>query len=781
MDSQSTQTIKLPILQPSEYDLWKMRMEQYLQEGQRRAELKAIRTLLMALPNEHQLKFNSYKDAKTLMQAIENRFGGNSATKKTQKNLLKQQYENFAASSTKVIEQTYERLQKLISQLETHGENKPKIETLSLDNLFNNLKAYESEGAADSTTTVKNLVGRGRRWEEGGGEVVGVEGGIGAGSGGRDTQVYGALLPKAMTNQAMLNFAAYKTYYAIASGAEPPKSKKTKMKSDSAISSKETPSKKKPIKAKKDVALTKKPATKPKPTTKKAPVKADRGKSLNILSEVALSEAAQLKEVTKRSNKDFHVSHASGSGDGTDFQSGVPDEQQRQISGDSGEEEDDDEDDIEDDEGNDDGDNSDGKDDDDDNDGDDDDDNDGNDDDDSQFNEEHEEEEEEKVDEFTDKEDDEEELDDGKELYKDVNVNLRKEDVEMTDADQSGADQHNVSQELEFEQEEEDAHVTLTTVHDAQKTKGPMQSSSVSFDFTKKLQCKVALLMDTTVRHEEPSGQTSTLFTVLITINPTTIPPPPHLFYPLPQQATLTPTPTTLEATTSFLELPDFSSVFKFNNRVIKLESGLSKMKQVDQYAQAISLIPAIIDRYINNKLGEAIHKAIQSHNAECREEAQAEKQEYIDLVDTSVRTIIREEVKTQLPQILPKAVSDFATPILLDKMEERKSHLRAVYKKELYDASVNFIILTMISLIHMVRRKSSKEAESFRDPKSKESKSTSSSKCTSHSYHKSSGKSAHVEDPSHTVDDSGVQKNQEFDTGNNDEQPDNEAASKKD
>ncbi|GKG52151.1 hypothetical protein Tco_0547026, partial [Tanacetum coccineum] len=60
---------------------------------------------------------------------------------------------------------------------------------------------------------------------------------------------------------------------------------------------------------------------------------------------------------------------------------------------------------------------------------------------------EHEEEEEEKVDEFTDKEDDEEELDDGEELYNDGNVNLRKEDVEMTDADQSGANQHNVSQE----------------------------------------------------------------------------------------------------------------------------------------------------------------------------------------------------------------------------------------------------------------------------------------------------------------------------------------------
>ncbi|GJS22540.1 hypothetical protein Tco_0451172 [Tanacetum coccineum] len=97
------------------------------EKAQRRVELKARSTLLMALPNEHQLKFNSYKDAKTLMQAIENRFGGNTATKKTQKNLLKQ--------------------------------NKPEIKTLSLDDLFNNLKAYESEveGTSSSTTNSHNV------------------------------------------------------------------------------------------------------------------------------------------------------------------------------------------------------------------------------------------------------------------------------------------------------------------------------------------------------------------------------------------------------------------------------------------------------------------------------------------------------------------------------------------------------------------------------------------------------------------------------------------------
>nr|GEX47239.1 hypothetical protein [Tanacetum cinerariifolium] len=75
-------------------------------------------------------------------------------------------------------------------------------------------------------------------------------------------------------------------------------------------------------------------------------------------------------------------------------------------------------------------------------------------------------------------------------------------------------------------------------------------------------------------------------------------------------------------------------------------------------------------------------------------------------------------------------------------------------------------------------RRKLSKEAESSKDSRSK---SSSSSKGTSRSHHKSSGKSTHVEEPSHTVDDSEERQNQEFDTGNNDEQPDDEAAPRRD
>ncbi|GJR68936.1 hypothetical protein Tco_0015001 [Tanacetum coccineum] len=58
-------------------------------KAQRRLEVKARSTLMMGIPNEHQLKFNSIKDAKLLLEAVEKRFGGNAATKKTQRNLLK--------------------------------------------------------------------------------------------------------------------------------------------------------------------------------------------------------------------------------------------------------------------------------------------------------------------------------------------------------------------------------------------------------------------------------------------------------------------------------------------------------------------------------------------------------------------------------------------------------------------------------------------------------------------------------------------------------------------
>nr|GEZ86998.1 hypothetical protein [Tanacetum cinerariifolium] len=211
MDSLSHQVVsaaKLPILNPNEFDLWNMRIRQYFlmtnyslwkvilngdspvptrivegvvqpvapttaeQKLTRKNELKARGTLLMALPDKHQLKFNSHKDAKTLIEAIEKRFGGNTETKKVQKTLLKQQIENFSGSSSEGLDQIHDRLQKLVSQLEIHRvslsqedvnlkflrnlpsewkthtliwRNKTDLEDKSLDDLFNSLKIYESE------------------------------------------------------------------------------------------------------------------------------------------------------------------------------------------------------------------------------------------------------------------------------------------------------------------------------------------------------------------------------------------------------------------------------------------------------------------------------------------------------------------------------------------------------------------------------------------------------------------------------------------------------------
>nr|GEU76747.1 ribonuclease H-like domain-containing protein [Tanacetum cinerariifolium] len=92
------------------------------EKAQRRLEVKARSTLMMGIPNEHQLKFNSIIDAKKLFEAVEKRFGGNAATKKSQRNLLKQQYEKFTTPSSEMLDQTFDRLQKLVSQLEILAE-----------------------------------------------------------------------------------------------------------------------------------------------------------------------------------------------------------------------------------------------------------------------------------------------------------------------------------------------------------------------------------------------------------------------------------------------------------------------------------------------------------------------------------------------------------------------------------------------------------------------------------------------------------------------------------
>nr|GEX35275.1 putative ribonuclease H-like domain-containing protein [Tanacetum cinerariifolium] len=132
----------------------------------RKNKLKSRGTLLMALPDKHQLKINSLKDSKTLMEAIEKRFGGNTKTKKVQKTLLKEQYENFTGSSSESLDQIHDRLQKLVNQLEIHGthtliwRNKDDLEEQSLDDLFNcldDLSSSNTDSTAESVSAAASV------------------------------------------------------------------------------------------------------------------------------------------------------------------------------------------------------------------------------------------------------------------------------------------------------------------------------------------------------------------------------------------------------------------------------------------------------------------------------------------------------------------------------------------------------------------------------------------------------------------------------------------------
>ncbi|GJR27816.1 retrovirus-related pol polyprotein from transposon TNT 1-94 [Tanacetum coccineum] len=142
-----------------------------------------------------------------------------------------------------------------------------------------------------------------------------------------DTQVYGTILPKELTNQAMLESKAYQTYYAFAFGEKDPKPKYIQKKADS-----ETSPKKKPVQATKGTRL-KTSAMVAKSDKNKQPAKISKAKGLNVLYEVALTEAEQMKLATKRSKTQFHISHASGSSDGVDTRSKVPDEQKQKVTG----------------------------------------------------------------------------------------------------------------------------------------------------------------------------------------------------------------------------------------------------------------------------------------------------------------------------------------------------------------------------------------------------------------------------------------------------------------
>ncbi|GJR33827.1 hypothetical protein Tco_1209511 [Tanacetum coccineum] len=151
--------------------------EQFADEKER----KARTLLLMAVPKDHLKRIHGMDDAKEIWAAIKTRFGGNTNSKKMQKAVLKQQFEAFTISSKESLEKRYDRYQKLLSQLDALGagvsdkdvnhkflrslppawdslamtmRTKKNIDTLSIDDLYNNLSVFEQEFQKTSSSSL---------------------------------------------------------------------------------------------------------------------------------------------------------------------------------------------------------------------------------------------------------------------------------------------------------------------------------------------------------------------------------------------------------------------------------------------------------------------------------------------------------------------------------------------------------------------------------------------------------------------------------------------------
>ncbi|GJR64532.1 hypothetical protein Tco_0010597 [Tanacetum coccineum] len=561
-----------------------------------------------------------------------------------------------------------------------------------------------------------------------------------------DTQLYGTILPVALTNEDIRNSESYKEYYAIASGMIPPKTKGSKKKADT------------------DTITKQKPPTAPKEKKEK---KSGKGKQktteLETISEAVLTEAEQLKIITKRSRKETHSSYASGFGadDGTGFTPGVPDapdyDSEDDISWKSSDDDQDDEK-AQDDEDEDKNDVNETTQDDEDDDEHDDDEKAQDDDDEEQTESEDDgddfihpkltthdddiihEEETDEDDSFdptihtpshissSDEEDSNNEIegtnvegaksdedatyeeDQGNEAVEDTNTNLDGRDDVMTDV---------ILPQVQATQEIEDTHVTLTPVN----PDGQQQSSSVSSGFVSNM---LNPNQDTGVddifgQHTEATSLIDTPVTAIVEPSfsaPTNRPPTPNpLVIQIQQPPILTPATTT---SSSLQNLPNFASLFGFDYRLKALEDNFSELRQTNQYAEALSSIPGIVDQYLANKMQEAVDVAVQLKYDRIREESNTANQQFLDSIDEGMKKVIKEQVKKEVSKITPKieklvidqlesevlvrsskeANTSHAVAanlselelkkILIDKMEANNSINRSNIQRQLYKALVD-------------------------------------------------------------------------------------------
>nr|GFB68867.1 hypothetical protein [Tanacetum cinerariifolium] len=104
------------------------------------------------------------------------------------------------------------------------------------------------------------------------------------------------------------------------------------------------------------------------------------------------------------------------------------------------------------------------------------------------------------------------------------------------------------------------------------------------------------------------------------------------------------PTPPTTAPSTLLQDLPNFGSLFGFDHQLKTLEANFSEFTQTNQFAGAVSSIPRIVHRYMDQRMNEAVKVAVQLQSDRLRNEAQAENDEYLKTIDENMQKIIKEQ-----------------------------------------------------------------------------------------------------------------------------------------
>ncbi|GKC73596.1 hypothetical protein Tco_1119479, partial [Tanacetum coccineum] len=345
-------------------------------------------------------------------------------------------------------------------------------------------------------------------------------------------------------------------------------------------------------------------------------------------------------------------------------------------------------------------------------------------------------------------------------LYRDVNVNLEGKDTGMTDAPLPN---------VQATQETKDTHMILTALINPE---GQQQSSSVSSGFVSNmLNPRPDTGIDSIFTlNTEATSLVDVLITTIVEpplVSAITLPPPPTPLITHMQQ-TPVPTPTTVSSS-SLQNLPNFGSLFGFDHRLKTLETDFSEIKQTNQFVEAVSSIPGIVDAYLANKMHEAVKTVVQLQFERLRDEAQDENADSLNKLDDNITKIIndqvKEQVKAQVSKILPKIVKkvneQLKAKVMTRSSTESKTSLAIV-------ANLSELELKKILIEKMKSNKSiyrSNEQKNLYKALKKTSKSTSKSTEGSKSLHKSAAESAHAEEPMHTTKDLEEPLHQEFKT----------------